>query len=202
MFPNVSQPQCQAVAGKGWKMHRCRNRVVCVQAQTETQTETQTESSDSSPRGKQVALCDSHDKYRQHYKLERPTHCSICTEPVKPYKVRPLQCGHYFHAECLSKWVQRHNVCPMCRAPYPSVKPASNKPRRAPPIRASPDEYEHLLIDIDDLEDVEDEEEDDLSFLDNLDADAILDIGFTSNHQTASGWSWSELLTMWGVPHR
>ena len=84
-------------------MHRCHNRV--------PHTE------------QKPIMCEAHAIYRSHYKLERPTHCQICTEPIRAYRVRPLQCGHYFHGECLGKWVVRQDVCPMCRSPYPSVKP-------------------------------------------------------------------------------
>ncbi len=125
--------QCQAVAGKGWKMHRCRNRVprpevevLCavgtVDTTPDTTTPTTVPSSTASSTRFPPTLCDAHKPFASHYHLERPSTCSICTETIKPYKVRPLQCGHYFHGECLMRWVQRNEVCPMCRAPYPSVK--------------------------------------------------------------------------------
>jgi hypothetical protein len=47
-------------------------------------------------------------------------------ETMIPYKVRPLQCGHYFHSECLAQWTQNtpKPSCPTCRSEWPTWKPA------------------------------------------------------------------------------
>ena len=43
--------------------------------------------------------------------------CTICLAPVEDgEKVGVLPCSHIFHAECLSHWVKRRNVCPLCQA--------------------------------------------------------------------------------------
>ena len=43
--------------------------------------------------------------------------CTICLAPVEDgEKVGVLPCSHIFHAECLSHWIQRRNICPLCQA--------------------------------------------------------------------------------------
>lgn len=41
------------------------------------------------------------------------TECSVCLSPM----VNPVRtsCGHDYHAECLAKWLDEHNNCPLCR---------------------------------------------------------------------------------------
>lgn len=38
--------------------------------------------------------------------------CLICTDEGK---CGLLECGHYFHEECLRRWVTQQQVCPVCR---------------------------------------------------------------------------------------
>jgi E3 ubiquitin-protein ligase synoviolin len=43
--------------------------------------------------------------------------CSICIEPCD--KCVELQCGHYFHIECINSWMEEQKpaaTCPNCRA--------------------------------------------------------------------------------------
>ncbi|KAJ0715315.1 putative transcription factor C2H2 family [Helianthus annuus] len=43
--------------------------------------------------------------------------CSICLcEYEKKEKMGRLECGHWFHAECIRRWLLSKNVCPMCRS--------------------------------------------------------------------------------------
>lgn len=43
--------------------------------------------------------------------------CSICLEDYQERDtVRYLsQCGHYFHAQCVDKWLHKNTTCPVCR---------------------------------------------------------------------------------------
>lgn len=43
-------------------------------------------------------------------------HCVICLEPytVGTY-VTVLDCSHYYHEGCVSKWIPRMRTCPICR---------------------------------------------------------------------------------------
>ena len=46
-----------------------------------------------------------------------PLECPVCLESIKT--PRTLECGHCFHARCVSKWFARRGVatCPSCRRP-------------------------------------------------------------------------------------
>ena len=42
--------------------------------------------------------------------------CSICLESYpKGTPVKRLPCGHYYHAGCVDKWLERDHRCPICR---------------------------------------------------------------------------------------
>lgn len=56
--------------------------------------------------------------------LEEDAECAICKTEMKlcdaaaPLWVTP--CHHYFHAECLQRWMDQRLECPLCRAKIPS----------------------------------------------------------------------------------
>tara|TARA_B100001094_G_C17382007_1_gene417330 strand:- start:101 stop:346 length:246 start_codon:yes stop_codon:yes gene_type:complete len=39
--------------------------------------------------------------------------CSICLE-TNDSKTRKLECKHKFHQNCIEKWLENNNRCPMC----------------------------------------------------------------------------------------
>ena len=47
--------------------------------------------------------------------------CSICLDKIDNQESYILKCSHYFHVDCLTKWmnidieVDNHKKCPMCR---------------------------------------------------------------------------------------
>ena len=47
--------------------------------------------------------------------------CAICLDPIaKDAWIRPIACGHAFHADCLDRWLDgyaRAAVCPLCQQP-------------------------------------------------------------------------------------
>jgi len=46
--------------------------------------------------------------------------CSICLEPfVITDKSITLKCGHKYHTHCIIDWLQRDNICPLCRQVVP-----------------------------------------------------------------------------------
>lgn len=57
------------------------------------------------------------DMYEENEKGEKvaPT-CAICTDEMKD-KAIELKCQHLYHRACIVKWIQIHNVCPVCRVP-------------------------------------------------------------------------------------
>lgn len=47
------------------------------------------------------------------------TECCICTVSVAENSALPwtsLNCGHKFHAACVTNWMQYKQTCPLCRA--------------------------------------------------------------------------------------
>ncbi|KAL6607784.1 hypothetical protein ACP70R_040847 [Stipagrostis hirtigluma subsp. patula] len=53
--------------------------------------------------------------YRQND--QDSTRCIICLEEYKPEdRMGRLKCGHDFHTECIKKWLQVKNACPVCKA--------------------------------------------------------------------------------------
>ena len=54
------------------------------------------------------------DSCLEFVKIKEDKECVICTE--KMTNCRKLDCNHYFHLICLSKWFENgHNSCPICR---------------------------------------------------------------------------------------
>jgi len=46
--------------------------------------------------------------------------CSICLESfVISDKSITLRCGHKYHTHCIIDWLQRDNICPLCRQVVP-----------------------------------------------------------------------------------
>jgi len=43
--------------------------------------------------------------------------CCICLKDFTNDSIM-LSCGHHFHSECLLKWFDKKNTCPMCRVNY------------------------------------------------------------------------------------
>ena len=43
--------------------------------------------------------------------------CSICLGPVEPAGlIFDLTCNHVFHTDCLKRWMEKKQTCPLCRA--------------------------------------------------------------------------------------
>lgn len=48
-----------------------------------------------------------------------PEFCTICMDVLKnKSKIRELQCGHYFHKECIDMWLKEHSYCCICKREY------------------------------------------------------------------------------------
>jgi hypothetical protein len=63
-------------------------------------------------------------------KLEYPT-CSICLMDINDgQNTILLPCGHMFHSDCVTKWLEIHNTCPLCRFELPTDDPNYERERR------------------------------------------------------------------------
>jgi hypothetical protein len=49
-----------------------------------------------------------------------PAQCAICYDDVgdNPQSARCLPCGHIFHVQCLSRWLEINGTCPYCRRDF------------------------------------------------------------------------------------
>ena len=56
--------------------------------------------------------CEDHE-YK--YRLEKPEDCAVCMEHISEQTETPLECGHWFHKQCLIE--TNKYICPMCRQP-------------------------------------------------------------------------------------
>ena len=62
-----------------------------------------------------------------------PTECPICQEPISPLGQKQTECGHLFHIDCLNRWEQTSNTCPVCRNQIGSSPlPSQTSPRALP----------------------------------------------------------------------
>ena len=42
--------------------------------------------------------------------------CSICLEPMTDYfTIHTTECDHNFHGNCINRWLEGNNQCPLCR---------------------------------------------------------------------------------------
>jgi hypothetical protein len=43
--------------------------------------------------------------------------CSICLEinKIEDKNTKRLECGHYFHKQCVDPWLEKRKTCPLCR---------------------------------------------------------------------------------------
>ncbi|KAL4325152.1 hypothetical protein GQ457_11G027860 [Hibiscus cannabinus] len=44
--------------------------------------------------------------------------CVICLEEEKK-KAKCMPCGHVFHGQCIEEWLEKNNLCPLCRYVMP-----------------------------------------------------------------------------------
>ncbi|RZF48385.1 hypothetical protein LSTR_LSTR007552 [Laodelphax striatellus] len=40
--------------------------------------------------------------------------CIICSEEIDHLHCTTLECNHYFHTECIRKWLKEKSICPLC----------------------------------------------------------------------------------------
>ena len=51
------------------------------------------------------------------------TECSICFSSIKAKNAFKLPCDHIFHEDCINKWSNQNNSCPLCRKIIDENKP-------------------------------------------------------------------------------
>jgi hypothetical protein len=62
---------------------------------------------------------------------EENSECTICLEKLSAGdSALRIPCGHIFHEDCVRKWLQSNNQCPMCRYELPTDDASSEQGRR------------------------------------------------------------------------
>merc|ERR1719401_1097049 len=75
------------------------------------------ESEDRSSEHAQLSSEEARGLPRVRFEAPERLSCSICLEFFRHgMLLTGLSCGHVFHVECLTQWVQRSAHCPNCRA--------------------------------------------------------------------------------------
>ena len=60
----------------------------------------------------EVEKVDKIEKAEKDEKEENE--CSICLENIEEGSKKIVRCGHIFHGECIGKWLEDHDKCPLC----------------------------------------------------------------------------------------
>ncbi|KAF3904748.1 hypothetical protein ABW20_dc0101766 [Dactylellina cionopaga] len=63
--------------------------------------------------------------------VDEGTECVICQDEYKlDEEVVKLPCKHIYHEECVKRWLETHDACPICRTP---ITPEEQRQRRQTP---------------------------------------------------------------------
>lgn len=46
---------------------------------------------------------------------EEEDNCPICFEKIDKKERYFLPCSHYFHQDCVEKWLRKNTKCPICK---------------------------------------------------------------------------------------
>ncbi len=67
---------------------------------------------------KDLTVDNINEYIRKEDDVEHHEECSICLYPFKidqQIKIMPCDIKHFFHRQCIDKWLGNHKACPMCR---------------------------------------------------------------------------------------
>jgi E3 ubiquitin-protein ligase RNF115/126 len=63
--------------------------------------------------------------------VDQKLECAICKdEYALEDKVKVLPCNHLFHGQCIDKWLENSNVCPICRYEFETDDPEYDQMRK------------------------------------------------------------------------
>jgi E3 ubiquitin-protein ligase RNF115/126 len=63
--------------------------------------------------------------------VDKKLECAICKdEYALEDKVKVLPCNHLFHGQCIDKWLENSNVCPICRYEFETDDPEYDQMRK------------------------------------------------------------------------
>jgi hypothetical protein len=71
--------------------------------------------------------------YNSHYNIT----CTVCLNDFEENEeVKQLPCKHYFHTECIEKWLQQKDACPLCNAGIDTTSSKSKSTTAAADVAA------------------------------------------------------------------
>jgi hypothetical protein len=95
-------------------------RIIFLQSMQNQPSGSPPASKESLKRLKKFNMTEEYCKKSEKGELEFPS-CSVClTDIGKDQPTTLVPCGHMFHDECISKWLNMHNSCPVCRYELPT----------------------------------------------------------------------------------
>jgi hypothetical protein len=63
--------------------------------------------------------------------------CTVCLNDFEENEeVKQLPCKHYFHTECIEKWLQQKDACPLCNAGIDTTSSKSKSTTAAADVAA------------------------------------------------------------------
>ena len=62
-----------------------------------------------------VEICETMKRDIIQLKHKHNSECSVCLCSMQHKAVKFLQCKHVFHLNCINKWLNKQNTCPLCR---------------------------------------------------------------------------------------
>jgi hypothetical protein len=99
-------------------------RIIFIQSMNENQPQGKPPASKQAVRNlKRFKMSEEYCKKDDKGKLEYPT-CSVCMSEIQQNNDTTLiPCGHLYHDNCVSKWFDMNNSCPVCRYELPTDDP-------------------------------------------------------------------------------
>jgi hypothetical protein len=98
-------------------------RIIFIQSMNESQPGRPPASKEAVKNLKRFKMSEEYCKKDEKGTLEYPT-CSVCMCEIKQEDVTVLiPCGHLYHDQCIAKWFDTNNTCPVCRYELPTEDP-------------------------------------------------------------------------------
>ena len=77
-----------------------------------------------------MATSETNSSSQKGIQRQEDLSCNICTESLTEGKA-VLDCDHFFCLECIKKWAEIENTCPLCKKRFSCIKERRMKKRNA-----------------------------------------------------------------------
>ena len=79
---------------------------------------------------KSITTSETNSSSQKGLQMQEDLSCNICTEILTEGKA-VLDCDHFFCLECIKKWAEIENTCPLCKKRFSCIKERRMKRRNA-----------------------------------------------------------------------